>query len=56
MSMATGVHDRQWTVMLIVTGSMAVFVAQTRHGRDCEACSPGSQAVLCVYKHVSMTG
>jgi branched-subunit amino acid ABC-type transport system permease component len=52
--MAMDVHGRQWYVMLIaiVTGLMAVFAAQTRHGRDCEACSPDSRAALCVYKHV----
>lgn len=57
MLMAMDVHDRQWYVMLIVivTGSMAVFAAQTRRGRDCEACSPDSRAVLCVCMHVRLT-
>jgi hypothetical protein len=55
MSMAMGVHDRQYFVMLIVSGSMAVFAVQTRHGRDCEACSRGSRVVLCVWEHVRMT-
>jgi hypothetical protein len=57
MLMAMDVHGRQWYVMLIVivTGLMAAFAVQTRHGRDCEACSPDSRAVPFVYVYVRTT-